>query len=190
MATLQDRRHAQTRSEIVDAAFALFDEHGFAAVTMEEISQRAGVSRSTVYRRFPTKDDVVLEIPRRWLVAFDDAVAELPPELPLFDAFTVASDAVAAHIDENDELVRAAYRVLAMAPHLGASASGTTEWLHRIGAMVRRHSELDDETAEIIAGACLGALDSMMSRWARGGGRETVASATVRLEELLRPLLG
>jgi AcrR family transcriptional regulator len=83
MAELQARRHAETKDDIVAAALTLFDEYGFGQVTMEDIAQAAGVSRRTVYRRFPTKDHIVLAVPKRWLAAWDAAVAALPDAAPI-----------------------------------------------------------------------------------------------------------
>ncbi len=41
-----------------DAAFELFLEKGYAGTTVEEITQRAGVSRNTFFNYFPGKSDV------------------------------------------------------------------------------------------------------------------------------------
>ncbi|MBS43811.1 MAG: TetR family transcriptional regulator [Nocardioides sp.] len=44
---------------MVDAAFALFDEQGYDATTVDAIVERAGVSRSTFFRAFGSKEDVI-----------------------------------------------------------------------------------------------------------------------------------
>lgn len=43
----------------LDAARAAFDEAGVQATTMEDVAQRAGLGRATVYRKFATKDALV-----------------------------------------------------------------------------------------------------------------------------------
>ncbi len=186
---LRARRHEQTRRDLVDAAFALFAERGYGEVTMEEIARRAGVSRSTAYRRFETKEDVVLAVPDRWLEAYDDAVAALDPDLSLEAAYCAAALAVATHIDENIDQVRAAYAVLDEVPGLDSSGVVNAAWLQRLAALAVRHGGVDDETASLLAGAFLGALDSMMYRWAASGGTGSVVAATERTNDVLRPLL-
>lgn len=48
------------RDRILEAARELFAESGL-GVTMRQIARRAGVGPATLYRRFPTKQDLVLE---------------------------------------------------------------------------------------------------------------------------------
>ena len=51
------RRRAEARpGEILDAAMELFVEKGFAGTRMEEIAQRAGVTKGTVYLYFESKE--------------------------------------------------------------------------------------------------------------------------------------
>lgn len=44
---------------VVAAALRLFDEKGFEATTMDDVAVAAGVSRSTLFRRFGSKDDLL-----------------------------------------------------------------------------------------------------------------------------------
>jgi AcrR family transcriptional regulator len=60
----EGRRGAQaraTRRRIVDAAAALFVEHGYGATTLEQVAERAGVAVQTVYFHFGNKRTVLKE---------------------------------------------------------------------------------------------------------------------------------
>lgn len=52
------RPRLSSREMLEDAAFELFLEKGYAGTTVEEITQRAGVSRNTFFNYFPGKSDV------------------------------------------------------------------------------------------------------------------------------------
>ncbi|MGW4129192.1 TetR/AcrR family transcriptional regulator [Amycolatopsis japonica] len=55
----------ETRTRILDAAYTQFSKTGIQRSTMEDVARRAGVSRITVYRRFPGKDVLVEQVVRR-----------------------------------------------------------------------------------------------------------------------------
>ncbi len=52
---------ARNRERIIDAAIELFGERGYEASTAE-IAARAGVGEATLFRRFPTKEDLIRAI--------------------------------------------------------------------------------------------------------------------------------
>lgn len=58
--TLRDRQRAQIRADIRRAAFRLFVERGYDAVTTEEIATAAGVSPRTFFRHVPAKEELLL----------------------------------------------------------------------------------------------------------------------------------
>lgn len=51
----------QVSTEILDAAVAVLTEEGFAGVTVDTVAATAGVSKATIYRRWPTKEALLLE---------------------------------------------------------------------------------------------------------------------------------
>ncbi|MCW8095526.1 TetR family transcriptional regulator [Streptomyces tauricus] len=57
---LRERKKIKTRTAIRDATYRLIEEQGFDATTIEQIAELAEVSPSTVFRYFPTKEDIVL----------------------------------------------------------------------------------------------------------------------------------
>lgn len=54
--TLRERQAEATRQLLIDVARDLFAERGYAATSIEEIIQRAGVARGALYHHFPGKD--------------------------------------------------------------------------------------------------------------------------------------
>ena len=62
-ATRQRRKEARPR-ELLDAALTLFVEKGFAATRAEEVAQRAGVSKGTLYLYYPSKEELFKAVVR------------------------------------------------------------------------------------------------------------------------------
>jgi AcrR family transcriptional regulator len=54
-------RRAEARDTILNATLELLAERGFHATTMDSIAERAGVGKNTIYRRWPAKDDLVID---------------------------------------------------------------------------------------------------------------------------------
>src|SRR5438552_14689074 len=63
-----------TRLRILDATFGAVRDFGVSRTTVEDVAQRAGLSRQTVYRYFPSKDHLVLELVAREEEKFIDGV--------------------------------------------------------------------------------------------------------------------
>jgi AcrR family transcriptional regulator len=70
------RRVLELRQRIVDSAVALFDEKGFADVTVADICERADVANKTFFNHFRTKGDLLREIARAALVHFLETIEE------------------------------------------------------------------------------------------------------------------
>lgn len=58
--TRRQQRAEETKSSILESALHLFDERGFDAVTVEEITRTAGVSKGSFYTYFATKSDIIV----------------------------------------------------------------------------------------------------------------------------------
>jgi len=64
----------ETQARIMDAAFACVAELGLARTTMDDVARRAGVSRQTVYRYYPSKDQLVMALVLREEDKFLDGI--------------------------------------------------------------------------------------------------------------------
>ena len=100
MATRLDadgRPLARARERILDTAYELFSRRGVRGVGIDEVIERAGVAKATLYRHFPSKNDLVLAFLERreqlWTREWIEAEARrrgVTPEgqlLTIFDLF-------------------------------------------------------------------------------------------------------
>lgn len=86
---------ADTGEAILDAALVELERHGFRKVALDDVARRAGVSRTTIYRRFANRDELVGAVIERENVAlFADIAAELKEAKPqanyYVEAFTLS----------------------------------------------------------------------------------------------------
>lgn len=80
----------ETRDRIMRAAMELLKAKGYATMTTRDIAREAGVNECTIFRKFPTKKDIVLAAMQEdeWRPdlenAFDPPVWELETDLRMF----------------------------------------------------------------------------------------------------------
>ncbi len=90
-----DRRSTtvdETRRRIVEATMALHDEKGILGTSMQDIAARADVALGTVYRHFPSIEDLVPACGGR------NMELNPPPTRPIFADLTTRADRVRALI--------------------------------------------------------------------------------------------
>lgn len=64
----------ETPARILEAAFRCVADLGLGRTTMDDVARRAGVSRQTVYRYFPSKDQLIMALVLREEESFLDGV--------------------------------------------------------------------------------------------------------------------
>ncbi|KRA22100.1 transcriptional regulator [Microbacterium sp. Root61] len=107
---------SSARTAVVAAALDLFAENGFDQTSVEQIAQAAGVSRSTFFRQFGGKDDVVFADHELLLDHLREYLAK-PHENP-WVAVCEASVHVYRHFAADPELARRRYAVVREVPAL------------------------------------------------------------------------
>jgi AcrR family transcriptional regulator len=155
-------RGRRRRAAVLDAAEALFVEHGFHAVSVDDLGTSAGISGPGLYRHFASKDALLMAVlDRIWeRLAPSVAAAEAAPatealELLLAAHLELALDRPAALELLLRELVHlpADYRELARRHH----RRYVDAWAQAITGV---RTDLDVDEARLLALAVHGLLDS------------------------------
>ncbi|MEV6397773.1 TetR family transcriptional regulator [Streptomyces sp. NPDC051907] len=168
---LRERKKLKTRVAIRRATHRLIAEQGYEATTVEQIAEAADVSPSTVFRYFPTKEDIVLSD------EYDPVlVAELrarpADEDPLDSLRTVLTRSLATFVAEEREEFVQRTKLLAEVPAVRArmteTMATTSDLLARALAdrLGRAH---DDLNVRVFTAAVLGALREVLLYWAGRG---------------------
>src|SRR5689334_10481885 len=98
------RWEPNARERLERAALALFVEHGYDATTVAEIADRAGLTKSTFFRHFADKREVLFGGQDMLAERFTEAIAAAAPAATTMDclAAALAASAVAFTADRHD----------------------------------------------------------------------------------------
>jgi AcrR family transcriptional regulator len=76
---------------VLDAAERVFEQYGARRANVDDIAREAGVSRSTLYRRYPNKEALLAAVVVRAVDGFFDQLdriaADLPPQEAVIECF-------------------------------------------------------------------------------------------------------
>ncbi|MGK5676550.1 TetR/AcrR family transcriptional regulator [Micromonospora sp. URMC 106] len=179
--TLRAHRRAETQRAIQAHAVRLFAERGYDATTVADIAAAAGVSPMTVYRHFPTKEDLVLIDQHGRLVA--ERVAASPAAQPLVrriggalvdSAAALTGGRQGADLTANEQFLLARLRLMISTPALRARHLDNHYALQQaiVGALARDATDPDTVfRIRAAASACLAAMHTALVRWAEDDGR-------------------
>lgn len=157
---LRERKKIQTRQAIRRAAYRLFAEQGYEATPVDRIAEAADVSPSTVFRYFPTKEDIVLtdEYDEAIAAALRDRPLDEPPvsslRRVLIDMARQLTDDERAEMLTRLTLVR---QVPALRARMGEGMAKTGVLMGEVLAERSGRSPEDFEV-RVLVGAVLGAL--------------------------------
>lgn len=158
-----------SRARTVDAAFALFDERGYENTTVEHIAERAGISRSTFFRMFSSKEDVIFPDHESLQARIQARLAAAGSDAGLV-AVTEAARMVLEHFLAEGELARSRYRLTRRVPALrDREIAGTHGYQRIFREFIRTFLPADGAglRPELMANAVVTAHNVVLRRWLR-----------------------
>lgn len=168
-----------TRARIRAAALALFTEVGYEAATVERIADAAGVTHTTFFRYFPTKEDVALSD------EYDPLIAELIRQRPADE--TDAQKIRAAFVGGLDQISAQdrAGLLAQMQLVLSTPALQARLWQEQASTQRLVLDALGSDTfeARAVSAALIAAASTAILDWASGGGKESLAALVDRAIE-------
>ncbi|QNP70516.1 TetR family transcriptional regulator [Streptomyces roseirectus] len=193
---LRERKKIKTRTAIRDATYALIQEQGYDATTVEQIADRAEVSPSTVFRYFPTKEDIVLtdEYDPILLAELRERPADEPWPASLRH---VARGALLAATGEEPEVLRLRSRLMVEVPSVRArmmESMAVTSQMFAEAVAARTGWPADSFEVRVHTRSVIGGLAELTLHWAENDFRDDPLDLLDRaldvLEHGLKPLAG
>ncbi|GAB6898128.1 mycofactocin system transcriptional regulator [Kineosporia succinea] len=162
------RPRATSRRTLERIALELFSEQGFDATTVEQIADRAGVSRRTFFRYFDTKADVLWSEFDAEVETLHRLLGEAPAGQPVTESIRQAVLAANHYGVDDVASLRARMQVISHVPAI--SAASTQHYDNWAGALAefaarRLGQRADDLIPRAIGYSALGVCRAAFDQW-------------------------
>jgi AcrR family transcriptional regulator len=154
------------RERLVLAALDLFAEQGYDSTTVAQIAERAGLTKTTFFRHFPDKREVLFvgqPVHSRLLV---DAITDAPADATPMEAVAAALDAVtASFVPEQRAFGPRLLKVVAANRELRERSAFKRYGLAEAVAQALRLRGVEERTATVAAELGMLAFHDAFARW-------------------------
>lgn len=176
------------RDAVVDAAFDLFDERGFDQTTVDDIAARAGVSRTTFFRRYKSKEEVIFPDHDKLLAAISQRLAtstEATAVVAVSDAVRLVLHRYLAEGDHARRRYALTSRISALRDREIASVARYQRLFREFIAEWMGPGPDTDLRAELMAAAVVSAHNHVLRRWLRGEADDPVTEVDDALAQVI-----
>ena len=183
----REQKKQQTSDELRRAALELFNARGFDAVTVDDIVAAADVSKTTFYRYFDSKDDVLLGTATEKLELMRSALADRAAAEPALDAVRNAFLSVAQQYEDERDRNLTVGRIMRTTPALAArNLEHQAAWEALLRDFFATRDGADEPGLRhcVLAATVVASLRTAMEYWvtdAAGTDLPTVVDAALRV---------
>jgi mycofactocin system transcriptional regulator len=159
--------------EITRVSLALFERQGFEATTVDAIAKAVGISRRTLFRYFPSKNDIVWGDFSGQVARFRASLAAAPADEPTMQVLRRCVVAFNDYGPAAEPELRTRMRLITTVPALqGHAMLRHQEWCDAIAEFVagRRGAAPGDLVPTVVAQAALGVSTATFAVWIAAGG--------------------
>jgi AcrR family transcriptional regulator len=182
------------RDRLAQAAFALFGERGYEATSIDDITERAGLGRTTFFRHYRSKEDVIFPYHDRLL----EQIGERLRTSSDATALVAVSDAVRLvlrHYIAEGDLARRRYAITSAVPALRDREIASVARYQRlfrefIAGWMGEEGEPASLRAELMAASVVAAHNHVLRRWLRGESPDPLAEVDQALGQVIELFAG
>jgi AcrR family transcriptional regulator len=175
--SLKERAREAVRDEVLTRAWLLFAERGFAATTIEQVAEAAGMSRRTFFRYFSGKDELVAA---RLLASGEQLAAALearPVSEPAWHSLRAAFDELITNVEDHEDIARPLHVMLEQEPEVRAAAHERGHrWLELLEPLLARRLDRADPAgntalrARALLASAIACFDAAQAAWVEHPG--------------------
>ncbi len=163
-------------AEIQSLALDMFEDSGFDTITVEDIAAASGVSPSTIYRYFETKEKIAT-----WDESDQALTTDLVKNLAASAPIQAFRDTLTAHYSDEaaNQALRRRVQFIYANPQVHAAAieQGLHDQAELAGGFAQLSGRHEPSIADAVrAGVCIAALDAAVEHWQTAGNKKTLSS--------------
>lgn len=176
------------RDLLAQAAFDLFDERGYDHATVDDITGRAGLGRTTFFRYYRSKEDVIFPDHDRLLGQVRDRILT-SGHVTTLAAISDAVRLVLLHYLGEGDLARRRYALTSKVPALRDREIASVARYQRLFREFIA-DQMDDKgepaslRAELMAAAVVAAHNHVLRRWLRGESLDPVGEVDAAMRQV------
>jgi AcrR family transcriptional regulator len=177
----------ERRAQLLESALEVFVAQGYHAAAMDDIADRAGVSKPVLYQHFPgkldlylalldTSCDLIIDNCREALASTNDNRDRVAATMKVFYSYVASEEGAFRLVFESD---------LTSEPDVRERVDRvTTECASMIADVIRTDTGLPDEASELLAVSLVGMAQVSARFWLAGGGQITQDDAAALIAGL------
>lgn len=187
------RKKKRVREAIFEAAITLFAQQGFDQTTVEEVAQAAGVSRRSMFRYFPTKNDLLAQSVMNYEQILLDAIEACGPGASAVSLIRAGVFAGAEHTGSQHAtrtVIEISVSSLSARQAQQSRMVDVADSLEKAFARSLRITQKNDSRPRLYAHLTLTILNVAIVSWFQGQHESIPAAAEQELFETMRAFSG